>query len=208
MDLDDNQIKQIKEQLLSQIENFPSDKKAQAKAQIESMNAEQLEQFLKENGMVNEEGEETQQCVFCALANGKMPSTKIGENSKAIAILELNPISPGHALIIPKEHITKGADLDKETKELAVEISKLIQKKMQAKNIIIENSNIMGHESINILPVYENETMKSKRNKQTPEGLAQIKSQIETKEKEIIKEPEKQKEEINEKNTWLPKRLP
>lgn len=48
---------EIKKQLLKQIENLPQDKREQAKQQIESMTAEELETFLKQNNLVKSETE-------------------------------------------------------------------------------------------------------------------------------------------------------
>lgn len=43
-------------------------------------------------------------CIFCKIAAGEIPSRKIYEDSDLIAIMDLNPTSKGHSLIIPKEH--------------------------------------------------------------------------------------------------------
>ena len=115
----DEQIPEIKKQLLDQIDKtFPFDKKAMAKKQVNDMNKDQLISFLKENKLIKEEGKE--ECVFCLIKDGKIPSTKIDENAKAIAILEINPISQGHTIIIPKEHIEKPENLPKEVQDIRV----------------------------------------------------------------------------------------
>lgn len=44
------------------------------------------------------------ECVFCQIAKKKIPSLIIAENSKAIALLDINPVSDGHTIIIPKKH--------------------------------------------------------------------------------------------------------
>jgi histidine triad (HIT) family protein len=43
-------------------------------------------------------------CVFCAIAAGEIPSFKIFEDGEFLAYLDINPFSKGHALVIPKEH--------------------------------------------------------------------------------------------------------
>ena len=43
-------------------------------------------------------------CLICQIVEGKIPSFKIAENSKAIAVLDINGANPGHAFIIPKGH--------------------------------------------------------------------------------------------------------
>ena len=44
-------------------------------------------------------------CIFCKIANGKIPSDKVYENENVYAFRDLNPVAPTHVLIVPKEHI-------------------------------------------------------------------------------------------------------
>lgn len=43
-------------------------------------------------------------CVFCKIAKGEIPSFKVYENDRVLAFEDINPISEGHTLIIPKAH--------------------------------------------------------------------------------------------------------
>lgn len=45
-------------------------------------------------------------CVFCHIASGKVPAKKVYEDERCIAVLDINPASPGHVLLMPKEHHT------------------------------------------------------------------------------------------------------
>ncbi len=45
-------------------------------------------------------------CIFCAIAEGEIPSFKIYEDDVALAYLDINPFAEGHTLVIPKEHRT------------------------------------------------------------------------------------------------------
>lgn len=45
-----------------------------------------------------------EECIFCKIVNGELPSFKIYEDEKAFAFEDINPISQGHTLIIPKRH--------------------------------------------------------------------------------------------------------
>ena len=51
-------------------------------------------------------------CIFCKIAAGEIPSRKIYEDKDLIAIMDLSPTSKGHSLIIPKEHYTNIYDID------------------------------------------------------------------------------------------------
>ena len=43
-------------------------------------------------------------CIFCQIVKKQIPSLIIAKNSKAIALLDINPVSDGHTIIIPKKH--------------------------------------------------------------------------------------------------------
>ena len=204
-------LENIKSKLIKQIKENYSE--AQAKdfiLKINSMDSEGFIQFLKEQGLIGKE-ENKESCIFCSIIFGDVPSTKIGENEKAIAILDINPASLGHSLIIPKEHILAKENLDKKVGELALEIQEKIQKTFNPKRIDLISSNVMGHEVINVLPIYTNETIDSEKKKLTFEELLKIKEKIVkdfSKEEEKLEEIKEKQPEINEKKTWLPKRIP
>lgn len=44
------------------------------------------------------------ECIFCKIVKGEIPSFKVYEDEKVFAFGDINPISPGHTLIIPKRH--------------------------------------------------------------------------------------------------------
>ncbi len=191
------QAEQIRKQLLTQIESFPPDKKEAAKQQISTMDSSQLEEFLEQNNIA-----QNQQCIFCSIVSGDAPSSRIDEDKNNIAILEINPISAGHALIIPKEH---SQDSFEQTKEFTKKISDLLKEKLKPKDILVSPSTLFGHSVINIIPIYKDETIQSERHKSTPEELEIVLKQILEKPKKPIKKPKPKK--IKGK-LWLPKRIP
>ena len=210
MTLQEDQIPQIKKQLIGQIDStFPDDKKAQAIEQINSMNSEQLEQFLIQNNLVKsgEAGSPSeQQCVFCSIAEGKIPSAQIGENKKALAVLELNPISKGHTLILPKEHLETADKLPSQVLALAKKIAKKIKSVLKPKDILIETANLFGHSLINVLPIYENENLASPRTKAEPAELDELAKTLRPKPKAPRKPRIKKIKENSD--IRLPRRIP
>lgn len=44
-------------------------------------------------------------CIFCKIVSGDIPSEKVYENEQVYAFRDLNPAAPSHVLVIPKEHI-------------------------------------------------------------------------------------------------------
>jgi histidine triad (HIT) family protein len=200
--LSEEEAKEIKEKIISQIEStFPPDKITPAIQQIESMNDDELENFLERNKLLKNDEESKNECVFCAISSGKINSCQIGENKRATAILEINPISKGHALIIAKVHEEKP---QKEVAFLAKKISSLIKKKFKPKEVKISQSRLFGHEVMNILPVYDKETFDSERKKATMEELEEVKKELT---KKLERKTRKKPETIREK-LWLPKRIP
>ena len=51
-------------------------------------------------------------CVFCAIAAGEIPSFKVYEDELVLAYLDINPFSEGHVLVIPKRHSSGLLDTD------------------------------------------------------------------------------------------------
>jgi histidine triad (HIT) family protein len=45
-----------------------------------------------------------EECIFCKIVAGELPCSKVYEDSKVLAFLDINPVSTGHTLIIPKSH--------------------------------------------------------------------------------------------------------
>ncbi len=204
MSLSDEETEEIKQKLFSHIEStFPEGQKSSARQQIESMDSGQLESFLEKNQIIKDSSNSKNECVFCSIASDKIRSCRIDENEKAIAVLDINPISKGHSLIIPREHTD---NMKKEVSVLAEKVSKNIKKKLKPKKVEISKSKLFGHEIINLLPVYDNENFDSKRNSAKIEELEIVREELE-KRKEIEKISKPKTKKIKE-FLWLPKRIP
>ncbi len=53
-------------------------------------------------------------CVFCKIVAGKIPSTKVYEDEDVLAFNDINPLAPIHVLVVPKKHIDKLVSAQKE----------------------------------------------------------------------------------------------
>ncbi len=187
MVLTKEQAKNVKQQLLAQVQNLPQENKEQIKQQISQFNEEQLEAFLDQNKIqfqqrgVTEGAEplaQESQCVFCSIIENKIPSYKIAENKKSIATLEINPLTKGHSIIIPIEHTTIDK-LPKLSMSLAQKIAKKIKTKLKPEDIKIETSSFQGHAIINVVPFYKDTP--PKKEKANEEELQKLQSLLETK---------------------------
>jgi len=102
--------------------------------------------------------------IFTKIINGEIPSTKIYEDDKCIAILDINPMNKGHALVIPKEEHETILDCPGDLMAYLMGIAnKVAQKQMEVLksegfNILINNKPASGQEiphlHIHIVPRY------------------------------------------------------
>ena len=51
-------------------------------------------------------------CVFCRIVDGSLPSSRLVETDRVLAFMDIDPVTPGHLLVLPKEHLPDLADLD------------------------------------------------------------------------------------------------
>ena len=58
-------------------------------------------------------------CLFCAIVAGEIPSTKVYEDALCYAFRDINPQAPSHILVVPKEHIASVAELNEDNAALA-----------------------------------------------------------------------------------------
>ena len=200
--IQEEQVEGIKKQLLSQIEGSEMENKEQITNYIKELDAEQLEEFLKKNKIdLNENSPKgTPKCIFCSIINNETPSYKIAENKNAIAILEINPLSRAHVLILPKEHTT----IDKIPRlalSLAQKIAKKIKQKIKPEDIKIETSSLQEHAMINVIPFYRDQ--KIEKRKATKEELEEIQALLQIKARK--KREKKQKQTSGVEIIKLPK---
>lgn len=105
-------------------------------------------------------------CIFCKIANGEIPSTTLYEDEMFRVILDLGPASRGHALILPKEHFKDACELDEKTAAkvlpLGAKIGAAMKKSLGCTgfNLVQNNGTSAGqtvfHFHMHIIPRYEN----------------------------------------------------
>ena len=74
-------------------------------------------------------------CIFCKIIAGDIPSKKVYEDEHALAFWDIDPAAPVHVLVIPKKHIKSAIDLSPEDGELIAHLFKVVKKVAQALNI-------------------------------------------------------------------------
>ena len=197
MSITSEEASKIKEHLLGQLENFPEDKRSQITEQVNSMTDEQVEAFVEQNKLGHLGGG----CIFCSIVKEETPSYKIAEDSSAVAILELNPLSKGHALIVPKEHLE---EVPESLKSLTQEVAKKLERRFSPEKVEINEVKIMNHALVEVIPIYGNET---ERAKASEKELKALQEEILNPPKIKIEEPQKHVD-MKEEIPILPPRIP
>lgn len=104
-------------------------------------------------------------CIFCKIANGEIPSATLYEDEDFRVILDLGPASKGHALILPKSHAANIYELQDETAGKAMILAKKMATKLRdglncdGFNIVQNNGEIAGqtvfHFHMHLIPRYK-----------------------------------------------------
>lgn len=103
---------------------------------------------------------EKKECIFCKIAKKEIPSIKIWEDEKHMAILDINPNTEGMTLVITKEHYDSDAtDMpDKAYKELMFatkKVAKLLEKELRVKRVAIVMEGMgINHVHIKLYPLH------------------------------------------------------
>jgi histidine triad (HIT) family protein len=67
-------------------------------------------------------------CLFCKIIKGEIPSTKVYEDNEILAFRDIEPMAPVHILVIPKKHINSLAEIELQDEILIGKISGIIAK--------------------------------------------------------------------------------
>jgi histidine triad (HIT) family protein len=101
-------------------------------------------------------------CIFCKVVRGELPSTKVYEDGETLAFLDINPVNPGHTLVIPKKHSTDIFEIDEQTWGHVMQISKRIAHALESAlsptgvNLTMNNragaGQIVFHAHVHVMP--------------------------------------------------------
>ena len=100
-------------------------------------------------------------CIFCKIANGEIPSATLYEDEDFRVILDLGPASKGHALILPKTHAANIYELSDEAMILAKKMAKKLTDALNCDgfNIVQNNGEVAGqtvfHFHMHLIPRYK-----------------------------------------------------
>jgi histidine triad (HIT) family protein len=120
-------------------------------------------------------------CIFCKIVKGEIPAYKVYEDERVYAFLDINSLSKGHTLVLPKEHYVNVLDTPKELygymNEVVKKVAQKIQQEYKPEGILINQNNgrkagqEIDHVHIHVKPIYEDTKVFREGNhrKQLPE---------------------------------------
>lgn len=129
-------------------------------------------------------------CIFCKIANGDIPSKTLYEDDDFRVILDLGPATKGHALILPKEHASNLYELEDDNASKVLVLAKKMVTQMTEKlgcdgfNLVQNNGEVAGqtvhHFHMHLIPRYENDGQKIcwEPGEATQEELETVRKQI------------------------------
>lgn len=104
-------------------------------------------------------------CLFCKIVEGSIPAMKVYEDGDIIAFMDIQPVNPGHVLVIPKEHHPTLAETPSKIAGTMMQVvPELMQAVMKATgapaaNIAVNNGEVAGqvifHTHLHIMPRFE-----------------------------------------------------
>ena len=104
-------------------------------------------------------------CIFCKIIAGEIPSSKVYEDDQVVAFLDISQVTPGHTLVVPKQHFRNLLEMDADsTSQLFARVPDIARKVMKATgakgiNILNNNEEIAGqtvfHTHVHLAPRYD-----------------------------------------------------
>lgn len=129
-------------------------------------------------------------CIFCKIVRGELPSHRIYEDEHTLAFLNIAPIREGHTLIIPKEHYTNIEDVPDDLYTHLMLVSKRI--KIELKDLynapysgLFTSGVDVAHTHIHVLPMWDSGDITSNA-KVTPPPTQEVLAQVAEKIRKVL----------------------
>ena len=84
-------------------------------------------------------------CLFCKIVNGEIPSKKVYEDDKVYSFYDINPIAPVHVLVVPKAHIKSANEITEENADIVAHIFTVIPKIVKSLGIGKEGYRVISN---------------------------------------------------------------
>ena len=83
------------------------------------------------------------ECIFCKIIEGSLPSSKVYEDDVCVAFMDIQPVNPGHVLVVPKSHSTDLSDLPADTGAHLFQVAQKIALHIPETNVKSEGINLL-----------------------------------------------------------------
>jgi len=111
-------------------------------------------------------------CIFCKIIQGKIPSAKVYEDDNTIGFLDIMPANKGHCLVVPKEHYETFLDISDEGLKSLIVAAKKVAKALSLSigngsyNVVMNNGKeagqIVAHAHLHIIPRFKGDRLRIK----------------------------------------------
>src|SRR3954447_23773131 len=81
-------------------------------------------------------------CLFCKIAAGEIPSTRVDEDERTVAFMDINPATPGHLLVIPREHSADLLEVPEEDLDAVMQMARKLARRAHER---------LGADGVNLL---------------------------------------------------------
>jgi len=81
-------------------------------------------------------------CVFCRIVEGTAPASIVYADEKVVGFMDIQPINPGHVLVIPRKHVPQLSELDEETGAHIFKVAMRIAKALRRSGVKCEGINL------------------------------------------------------------------
>jgi histidine triad (HIT) family protein len=104
-------------------------------------------------------------CVFCAILSGDLPANYVYQDDVAVSIMDINPVTPGHLLVLPRKHLPDLVDLDDATAAHMMNVARRMATGLRASDENVKGINLyladgpdagqeVAHAHLHVVPRY------------------------------------------------------
>lgn len=126
-----------------------------------------------------------ERCPFCAIAAGSAPASVVYEDDTVLAFLDIQPINPGHVLVVPRIHVPSLAGLDEATAARLVEVALHVQAAVRVSGVRCEGINLfvsdgaaagqdVFHVHVHVVPRFAGDGLRITRDSRDPPSRTEL----------------------------------
>src|SRR5436305_2315568 len=109
-------------------------------------------------------------CIFCKIVAGELPAERVDEDEHTIAFMDINPATPGHALVIPRRHARDLMEIEAEDLQATIvavqRLAQRMRERLQPAGLNLLNScgsaawQTVFHFHVHVIPRYDDDPLR------------------------------------------------